>query len=78
MTPLFVPAPNVRQVIWITPLARVAPYISTVLLRRIIQKSTFPALLGMATTYALAAMAAILLAAEGLARNSVFMPQLLD
>jgi hypothetical protein len=78
MTPLFVSAPNVRRVIWITPLPRVAPYIAGMLLRRIIQKSTFPALLGMAATYALTAIVAILLAADGLARNSVFMPQLLD
>jgi hypothetical protein len=78
MTPLYVPIPNVRRVIWITPLPRVAPYMSCMLLRRIIQKSTFPALLGMAATYALSAIVAVLLAAEGLARNSVFMPQLLD
>jgi hypothetical protein len=48
------------------------------MLRRIIQKSTFPALLGMAATYALTAILAALLAADSLARNSIVMPQLLD
>jgi hypothetical protein len=43
-----------------------------------IQKSTFPALLGMAATYALTAIVAVLLAADTLARNSIVMPQLLD
>jgi hypothetical protein len=32
----------------------------------------------MAATYALSAIVAVLLAADGLARNSVFIPQLLD
>jgi hypothetical protein len=41
-------------------------------------QSTFPALLGMAATYAFTAIVALLPAADGLARNSVFMPQLLD
>jgi hypothetical protein len=48
------------------------------LLRRIIQRSAFPALLGMAATYALTAIVAALLAADSLARNSIVMPQLLD
>ena len=78
MTPPFVPAPNVRRVIWITPLRRVAPYVSFMLLRRIVQRSAFPALLGMAATYALTAIVAALLAADSLARNSIVMPQLLD
>jgi hypothetical protein len=48
------------------------------MLRRIIQKSTFPALLGMAATYALTAILTALLAADSLARNSIVMPQPLD
>jgi hypothetical protein len=65
-------------VIQITPLPRASAYITKMLLRRIIQKSTFPALLGMAATYALTAMLAALLAADSLARNSIVIPQLLD
>jgi hypothetical protein len=48
------------------------------LLRRIIQNSAFPALLGIAATYALTAILAALLAADSLARNSILMAQLLD
>jgi hypothetical protein len=48
------------------------------LLRRIMQKSAFPALLAMAATYALTAIVAALLAADSLARNSIVIPQLLD
>jgi hypothetical protein len=48
------------------------------LLRRIIQESTFPALLAMGATYALTATVAVLLAADSLARNSIIMAQLLD
>ena len=48
------------------------------LLRRIIQESTFPAFLGVAATYALTALFAALLAADSLARNSIVMSQLLD
>jgi len=43
----------------------------THMLRRIIQNSAFPALLGMAATYALAATLVVLFAADGLARSSV-------
>jgi hypothetical protein len=64
-------------VIQITTLPRACSYIRD-MLRRIIQKSTFPALLGMAATYALTAILAALLAADSLARNSIVMPQLLD
>ena len=48
------------------------------MLRRIIQNSAFATLLGMAAIYALTAIVAALLAADGLARNSMVMPQLLD
>ena len=48
------------------------------MLRRIIENSGFVTLLGMAATYALTATAAALLAADGLARNSIVIPQLLD
>jgi hypothetical protein len=41
------------------------------MLRRIIQNSAFPALLGMAATYTLAATLVVLFAADGLARTSV-------
>jgi hypothetical protein len=68
----------VRLVIQITTLPAFCAYMSGMLLRRIIQKSTFPALLGMAATYALTAILAALLAADSLARNSVVMPQLLN
>jgi hypothetical protein len=68
----------VRLVIQITTLPAFCAYMIDMLLRRIIQKSTFPALLGMAATYALTAILAALLAADSLARNSVVMPQLLN
>ena len=48
------------------------------MLRHIIQNSAFATLLGMAATYALTATIAVLLAADGLARNSIVMVQLLD
>ena len=48
------------------------------MLRRIIQNSAFATLLGIAATYALTATVAALLAADGLARNSIVVPQLLD
>ena len=48
------------------------------MLRKIIQNSAFATLLGMAATYALTAIVAALLAADGLARNSIVIPQLLD
>ena len=70
-------AERFRIVIQITTLPRACSYIGG-MLRRIIQKSTFPALLGMAATYALTAILAALLAADSLARNSIVMPQLLD
>jgi hypothetical protein len=43
-----------------------------------IQQSTFPALLAMAAIYALTVIVAALLAADGLARNSIVVAQLLD
>lgn len=48
------------------------------MVRYIIQKSAFATFLGMAATYAITATVAALLAADGLARNSIVMPQLLD
>jgi len=48
------------------------------MLRRIIQNSAFATLLGMAAIYALTAIVAALLAADGLAHNSIVMPQLFD
>ena len=52
------------------------------MLRCIAQKFTFPALLGLAATYGLAAPLAVLLLADGVARTSILlsriMPQLLD
>jgi hypothetical protein len=48
------------------------------MLRRIIQNSAFATLLAIAATYALTAIVVALLAADGLARNSIVMPQLLD
>ena len=68
----------VRPVIQITTLPRACAHMRDMLLRRIIQESTFPALLAMAATYALTATVAVLLAADGLARNSIIMAQLLD
>jgi hypothetical protein len=47
------------------------------MLRRVIQTSGFPVFLGMAATYALAAMLGALLIADGLARSSVVWPHLL-
>ena len=68
----------VRPVIQITTLPRACAHMRDMLLRRIIQESTFPALLAMAATYALTATVAVLLAADSLARNSIIMAQLLD
>ena len=68
----------VRPVIQITTLPRACAHMRDMLLRRIIQESTFPALLAMAATYALTATVAVLLAADGLARNSIVMVRLLD
>jgi hypothetical protein len=48
------------------------------MLRPIIQKSPFAILLGVAATYSLTATIAVLLAADGLARNSIVMRPLLD
>ena len=48
------------------------------MLRQIIQNCAFATLLAMAATYALTAIVAALLAADGLARNSIVIPQLLD
>jgi len=64
-------------VIQITPLHHACGHI-TRMLRRIIQNSAFATLLGMAAIYALTAIVAALLAAGGLAGNSIVMPQLLD
>ena len=50
----------------------------SLMLSHIIQNSAFVTLLGMAATYALTAIVAALLAADGLARNSIVIPQLLD
>jgi hypothetical protein len=72
------PHQKVRLVIWITTLPSACAYMNGVLLRRIMQKSAFPALLAMAATYALTAIVAALLAADSLARNSIVIPQLLD
>jgi hypothetical protein len=48
------------------------------MMRYIIQKCAFATFLGMAATYAITATVAALLAADGLARNSVVLPQFLD
>jgi hypothetical protein len=47
------------------------------MLRRIIERSAFVALLGMAATYALAATLGVILMADGLARVSVVWPRLM-
>lgn len=47
------------------------------MLRRIIQRSGFAALLGMAATYTLAATLGVILMADGLARASVVWPHLM-
>ena len=46
------------------------------MLRCIAQKFTFPALLGLAATYGLAAPLAVLLLADGVARTSAYWPNL--
>ena len=48
------------------------------MMRRIIQNSAFATLLGIAATYVLTAIVAAMLAADGLARNSIVVPQLLQ
>ena len=63
--------------IQITTIHRAIGHISR-MLRRIIQNSAFATLLGMAATYALTVTVAALLAADGLARKSIIVLQLLD
>jgi len=48
------------------------------MLRRIIQKSAFAALLGMAATHTLAATLGVLFAADGLARTSILWPRVMS
>jgi hypothetical protein len=47
------------------------------MLRGIIERSAFSALLGMAATYALVATLGVMLLADGLARASVFWPHVM-
>ena len=47
------------------------------MLPRITQKFTFPALLGLAATYGLAAPLAVLLLADGVARTSILLSRIM-